>query len=198
LREPVRLADLPREPPAFAGPLAAAGATYKWREATMSRLAITAAFCCGLACFAGCAGKGEPSAAPPPAGEIPVGYGTRPADGITGAVGAVPESDLDAGHFEDMVAFLQGRVPGLQVIRLSSGQASLRIRGTHQSLQGDAEPLLVIDQMPVTQGNVMNALRRVNPREVESVQVLRDVSSTSIYGSRGANGVILVKMRKDR
>ncbi len=137
-----------------------------------------------------------PSPRPQPE-EIPIGYGTRPSEDVTGAVSSVSSQELEAGHFADMVEFLQGRVPGLQVVRLSGGSVSLRIRGPQQSLMGSGEPLLVIDGMPVTPGNMVSALRSIRPKDVENVQVLKDVSSTSIYGALGANGVILIRMKRE-
>jgi TonB-dependent SusC/RagA subfamily outer membrane receptor len=81
------------------------------------------------------------------------------------------------------------------VIRLANGDVSLRIRGK-DSLLGDGEPLLIIDGMPIHPANLSDALRGLNPREVTHIEVLKDISSTAIYGSRGANGVILIALRR--
>ena len=91
--------------------------------------------------------------------------------------------------------YLNGRVPGLQVLRNESGQYSIRIRGTTSLGQSDEEPLVVIDGMPVPQGGNSDALRGIDPREVARVQVLKDASQTAMYGSRGANGVLLIRTR---
>jgi TonB-dependent SusC/RagA subfamily outer membrane receptor len=145
-----------------------------------------------------CGGGAAPEPARPATEEVPVGYGTRPGADVTGAVRSVPEAELEAGgHFTDVLEFLQGRVAGLQVVDLGGGNVSLRIRGVNQSLQERyLEPLLVIDEMPVAAGNVGVALRALRPQDVSSVQVLKDVSSTAIYGTRGANGVILIRLRR--
>jgi TonB-dependent SusC/RagA subfamily outer membrane receptor len=92
------------------------------------------------------------------------------------------------------------------VIRAENGDISLRIRGGDMSFRRDSdgsttavsagEPLLVIDGMPVNEGQNSNTLRALNPNEIENIQVLKDVSSTSSYGMRGAHGVILITMKK--
>lgn len=163
----------------------------------MKRHGAAAVIGVGLAVLAGCGGGPEPGSPAPAGEEVPVGYGTQPKAEVTGAVKSVAEPELEAGHFADMVDFLQGRVAGLQVVDMGGGQVSLRIRGVNQSLQQvTLEPLLVIDDMPVVSGNVSIALRGMRPQDVRSVQVLKDVSSTAIYGTRGASGVILIRMKR--
>jgi hypothetical protein len=114
---------------------------------------------------------------------------------------------LDKQHARDIADLLQSRVAGLRVIRLSNGDLSLRIRGGDMSLRKESdgttsaepsgEPLLVIDGMPVSDGQVSNTLRSLDPHQVESVQVLKDVSSTSSSGMRGAPGVVLTTLTRD-
>lgn len=92
---------------------------------------------------------------------------------------------------------LEGRVAGLQVIRLANGDVSLRIRGTN-SLMEQGDPLVIIDGMTVTPGNLSRALRSLKPQEIEDIKVLKDVSSTSMYGMAGAHGVILITTKRER
>lgn len=138
--------------------------------------------------------EGTPSL-PPDRVQIP--YGTQEAEDITGAVSAVPLDENE--HVHDVLEMLQSHVPGLQVTYLSGGDIRLRIRGDQQTIRTDDEsnqPLLVIDGMPVLPSALRGALRGIIPHEVESIQVLKDISSTAIYGSRGANGVILIRMKR--
>lgn len=161
----------------------------------MRKPAAVAALCWGLALLPGCGH----TAAPPP---------ISPADRETGAVDSLPAGTMEERHVQDIAELLQGQVPGLRVIRLPNGDISLRIRGGDVSLRSggnestivgevEGEPLLVIDGMPVSEGQLSNTLRALNPKEVESIQVLKDVSSTSIYGIRGAHGVILITLKRD-
>ena len=95
-----------------------------------------------------------------------------------------------------MVDMLRGRVAGLQVVELANGDVSLRIRGLATSFVANQEPLLVVDGMPVPTYAISSTLRSIHPREVTSIQVLKDVASTSAYGIRGVNGVIVIRLKK--
>lgn len=90
---------------------------------------------------------------------------------------------------------LQGRVPGLQVIRLGNGDISLQIR-QNDSIESLGEPLLILDGAPVASQNMSLVLRQLNPHEIASIEVLRDVASTSVYGQKGAHGVIVITMKR--
>ncbi|MBX6331336.1 MAG: TonB-dependent receptor plug domain-containing protein [Gemmatimonadaceae bacterium] len=140
--------------------------------------------------------SGHPSPRAAPAAES-----TRAASNTTGAVDSLSGEALRARHADDIAQMLQGRVAGLQVIRLPNGNLSLRIRGGDPALNSNAdvaaEPLLVIDGMPVAEGRLSDALEGLNPSEIVSIRVLKDVSSTSIYGIRGAHGVILIELKRD-
>jgi TonB-dependent SusC/RagA subfamily outer membrane receptor len=132
-----------------------------------------------------------------PPGDVRVPYGEQDREDVTGAVTAVPLDENE--HFQSVVEMLRSQVPGLQVTELSNGEIRLRIRGDQQTLRTDDEsnqPLLVIDGMSILPSAIRSALLGLNPREVESIQVLKDVSSTSIYGSRAANGVILIQLKR--
>jgi TonB-dependent SusC/RagA subfamily outer membrane receptor len=113
----------------------------------------------------------------------------------TGAVDAIAADSLSGRHVADVAELLQGRVPGLQVIRDGNGEISLRIRGS-DSIESAGEPLLILDGAPVSPQNLSLVLRQLNPREVDSIDVLRDVASTSVYGQKGAHGVILIRMKR--
>ncbi len=89
---------------------------------------------------------------------------------------------------------LSGRFPGVEVNRTPDGGIAVRIRGG-SSLMESNEPLYVIDGVEVSPG-VNGALTGINPYDIESIEVLKDATSTAMYGSRGSNGVILIKMKK--
>ena len=89
---------------------------------------------------------------------------------------------------------LMGRFPGVEVSRTPSGGVAVRIRGG-SSLMGSNEPLYVIDGIEITPGP-SGALEGINPYDIDSIEVLKDATSTAMYGSRGSNGVILIKMKK--
>jgi TonB-dependent starch-binding outer membrane protein SusC len=118
--------------------------------------------------------------------------------GRTGSVSTLDAEDLEqirVGRIEEM---LEGRVAGLQVIRLPNGEYSLRIRGVNTLRRdGNTEPLIVLDGMPLSQRTSRTALAGINPRDVESIRVLKDAGSTAIYGMRGANGVILITTKRN-
>lgn len=97
------------------------------------------------------------------------------------------------GHAEEL---LEGRFPGVEVIRLVTGDVSVRIRGA-SSIVGSNEPLYVIDGMEISPGPG-GALVGINPADIARIEVLKDVGSTSLYGVRGANGVIVITTRRGR
>ena len=162
----------------------------------MWRLTTAAVLYCVLAVVPGC--RRTP---PPPASTDPVvapgGSGTRMRPAKTGAVDSLPASSLEARQVDDIAALLQGRVPGLRVIRLASGEISLRIRGS-DSIQSDGEPLLIVDGLPISTEGMSFTLRALRPSDIASIDVLKDVSSTAAYGMRGAHGVILITTKHDR
>lgn len=123
---------------------------------------------------------------------VVVGYGTQKRINLTGSVSSISASDLEARPITNIGKGLQGLMPGVTVRSQNTapgGQApNIRIRGI--GTWGDASPLIVIDGIP---GGDMNIL---NPDDIESVSVLKDAASSSIYGVRGANGVILVTTKK--
>ena len=133
-------------------------------------------------------------------GVVAIGYGTTSQRNLTGAVSSVRGEDVltEAAPTTALSNALQGKAPGVQVVTNSGipgAGASVRVRGSN-SISANSEPLYVIDGIPV-QGSssddpTYNPLNEINPNDIESIQILKDASSTAIYGSRGANGVILV------
>ena len=126
---------------------------------------------------------------------IVVGYGTVKKSDVTGAVGSVSAKELTAYPTINAVQGLQGRTPGVQV-QQNSGEPgatlSVRVRGGN-SIQGSNEPLYVVDGFALS-----GAPTAINPNDIESMEVLKDASATAIYGSRGANGVILITTKRGK
>jgi len=126
------------------------------------------------------------------------GFGTeQPKDKVTGAVTTIGEDDITKKplRIEDL---LRGKVPGLVVVH-NGNAISFRIRGTSSmnaqaggAFGDDREPLVVVDGVPIQEGNIANALAGLTPDDIKQINVLKDVASTSVYGVRGANGVILI------
>jgi TonB-dependent SusC/RagA subfamily outer membrane receptor len=155
-----------------------------------SALAITAAVGCAPA-------TSSPASGPRPGMDnemINFGYGTQEKDNVTGAVSSLSAEEIGNLRVARVEELLHGRVPGLQVIS-SGGGISLRIRGVG-SFMGNNEPLVVIDGMPVPQFGTSSALGWINPHDIERIDVLKDAGSTAIYGSRGANGVIVITTKR--
>jgi TonB-dependent SusC/RagA subfamily outer membrane receptor len=96
--------------------------------------------------------------------------------------------------------FLRGKVPGLQISYGPNGSPIFRLRGagTTASAQGPEEALLVVDGVPIPSGAAHTALSGLTPEDIKQVSVLRDVASTSIYGTRGSGGVIQIITKKER
>lgn len=121
---------------------------------------------------------------------VVVGYGTQKKINLTGAVSTVSAADLAGKPVTNLVEALQGAAPGL-VIQQSNSQPgsrpSINIRGLNTMNNND--PMVIIDGI---QGDIQN----VNPSDIESISILKDASSTAIYGSRASNGVILITTKK--
>ncbi len=150
--------------------------------------------CAALILAGGCA-RGAARQPTPQADSTSVGYGSQATTAVASSVQTiVPDSSAHAGTMADL---LEGRVVGLQVIRMANGSVSLRIRGT-TSINGSNEPLVVIDGVMVPPDGVGGALLAIAPSDVDRIDVLKDASATAIYGSRGANGVILVRTKRGR
>lgn len=124
-----------------------------------------------------------------------IGYGTVKKSDLTGAVGSVQMKDVSQVGITSADRALQGQIAGVQV-NARTGQPGesmmIRVRGSN-SLAGGNEPLYVIDGMPVEKMN-----SDINPEDILSMEVLKDASSTAIYGSRGANGVVMITTKRGR
>lgn len=128
-----------------------------------------------------------------PADSVQVGYGAQAKRDVTGSVGSIDAERAPRGTATTFADLLDGHVPGVQVTRLSNGGVSVRIRGD-RSFHADGEPLYVVDGIPVSGG--AGFLPDIDPREVRRIDVLKDAGSLATYGSRGANGVILISMKR--
>lgn len=144
---------------------------------------------------------------------VVVGYGTIEKSDKTGAISSIRPEGEDVQQYDDFQDYLQGRASGVQI--LSNGNellspSSIRIRGAN-SLRGDNEPLFVVDGIIINSstedvsgpiGNdylsPQNGLTGINPQDIESIEILKDASSTAIYGSRGANGVVIITTKKGK
>lgn len=108
--------------------------------------------------------------------------------------GTVTADDISQQPGKSVEEVLAGRIAGVQVGRDQTGALTVRVRGG-SSINGPNEPLYVIDGVAI-QAGPGGSLAGINPSDIESIQVLRDAVATSAYGARGANGVIVIKMKK--
>ncbi|WP_245971377.1 SusC/RagA family TonB-linked outer membrane protein [Sphingobacterium puteale] len=126
---------------------------------------------------------------------VVIGYGTQRKEAVTGSVASVSGTTMNEVPAANISRALQGRIAGVNMQQNSSKPGSpmqIRIRGT-RSLTADNNPLIVLDGIPFA-----GSISDINPADIKSVDVLKDASATAIYGSRGANGVILVTTNKGR
>ncbi len=128
---------------------------------------------------------------------VVIGYGTVKKDDATGSVLAVSDEDFNKGALVSGENLLTGKVAGVQITPSATpgGGASIRIRGG-TSINASNDPLYVIDGVPI--GNGGNLAFYVNPSDIETFTVLKDASATAIYGSRGANGVIMITTKRGK
>ncbi len=106
----------------------------------------------------------------------------------------ITAEDLDRTPVESIERTLAAKVPGLYIGHTADGSIAIRIRG-NSSIEGSNEPLYVIDGTPVNAGPG-GSLTGINPKDIASIEVLKDAVSTSFYGVRGANGVIVIKTKQ--
>ena len=135
---------------------------------------------------------------------IVIGYGTTTKRDMTGSLSSVSTKDFNEGLISSPEQLINGKVSGVQI--LSSGGSptsgsTIRIRGG-ASLNASNDPLIVLDGVPLESGGVSgmgtNFLSLINPNDIESMTVLKDASSTAIYGSRASNGVVIITTKKGR
>ena len=134
------------------------------------------------------AGGGNPSDAE----AVDIGYGKVDPEHVTGSVSTLKGEDAQMGQFRTLAEMLM-RTPGVRVLDRPGGGISVRIRGTNTSVLGGEEPLFVLDGMVIESAD---GLASIDPNAIGSITVLKDAGATAIYGSRGANGVILIKTKR--
>ena len=120
--------------------------------------------------------------------------GVEPVPAPSSSQGTVTADDIAQQPGKSIEEVLAGRVAGVQVGRDETGALTVRVRGG-SSINGSNEPLYVIDGITIQPGPG-GSLAGINPSEIQSIQVLRDAMATAAYGVRGANGVIVIKMKK--
>ncbi|HEX8334834.1 MAG TPA: SusC/RagA family TonB-linked outer membrane protein, partial [Segetibacter sp.] len=140
---------------------------------------------------------------------VVVGYGTQRRREVTGAITKVSAEQITSIAVPSFEAALQGKAPGVQIIQgngLAGSGSVVRIRGIG-SISASGDPLYVVDGIPIISdpflrgnNNAMNQnpLSSLNPADIESVEILKDAGATGIYGSRGANGVILITTKRGK
>lgn len=144
---------------------------------------------------------------------VVIGYGSKKIKDATGSVAAITQKDFNKGIISTPEQLFQGRTPGV-IVTPSSGEpgaaSTINIRGT-SSIRGNNDPLYVVDGVPLDNSGTSgsrsgvegsttpkNPLLFLNPNDIESISILKDASSAAIYGSRGANGVIIITTKTGR
>ncbi len=151
---------------------------------------------------------------------VVVGYGTQKRGDVTGSIASVGEADFNRGVVVSPQQLIQGRAAGVNITPSSGrpgGASTIRIRGG-TSISAGNEPLYVVDGVPLQLSNAnrqsniggsggqlmifnqepVNPLNSINPADIESIEILKDASATAIYGSRGANGVVIITTKKGK
>lgn len=133
---------------------------------------------------------------------VVIGYGTQRKGDLTGAIQNVTADDFNQGLISSPEQLINGKVSGVQIISAGGSPTSgstIKIRGG-ASLNASNDPLIVLDGVPLENGGISgnsgNFLALINPSDIESMTVLKDASSTAIYGSRASNGVIIITTKK--
>ena len=126
---------------------------------------------------------------------VVVGYGTQRQEAVTGSVASISGDVMRDVPSANITQALQGRLPGVEFAQTSTqpgASMQIRIRGS-RSLTASNDPLIVLDGIPF-----VGSIGDINPNDIKSIDILKDASATAIYGSRGANGVILVTTNRGR
>ncbi|MFD2556213.1 SusC/RagA family TonB-linked outer membrane protein [Sphingobacterium tabacisoli] len=139
---------------------------------------------------------------------VVVGYGRQKKRNLTGSVVSVGSAEIEKTTQQDPISILQGRAAGVQVSSNSGapgGEMTIRVRG-NSSLNSGNNPLFVVDGIPIesnsisalngTEGSGLNPLADINPNDIASMEILKDAASTAIYGSRAANGVVMITTKR--
>ncbi|MBE8721480.1 SusC/RagA family TonB-linked outer membrane protein [Sphingobacterium pedocola] len=139
---------------------------------------------------------------------VVVGYGRQKKRNLTGSIVSVNSTEIEKTALQDPISILQGRAAGVQVTSNSGapgGEMTIRVRGS-SSLNSGNNPLFVVDGIPIESGSMsnlngsegfgLNPLAAINPGDIESIEILKDAASTAIYGSRAANGVVMITTKR--
>ena len=126
---------------------------------------------------------------------VVVGYGTQKKSDVTGAISSLSEAQIRERPVQNVVQAMQGKVAGVDITtnQRPGEVGQIRIRG-NRSINASNEPLYVVDGVPLSASEIT----AINPNDIASVEVLKDASATAIYGSRGANGVILINYKEGK
>ncbi len=172
--------------------------TYRMRA---SRIGFTPGLVSGIVVTAGTSTTANFTLTPSATtltGVVVTGYGTQEARDVTGSLVTVDSSQFNTGRIVSAEQLIRGKIAGVQVSENNEpgGGLSIRVRGG-TSVNASNEPLYVVDGVPVDIGggstvNGRNGLNFLNPNDIETITVLKDASSTAIYGNRGANGVVMI------
>ena len=133
---------------------------------------------------------------------VVIGYGTQEKRDVTGAITSISAEDMETNPGATINSALQGRIPGMQIVTTSGepgAGSNIKIRGA-SSINGGSEPLYIIDGVPMESSNIssidgdatFSPVASLNPNDIESIEVLKDAASGAIYGSRAANGVVII------
>lgn len=141
---------------------------------------------------------------------VVVGYGSMKKRDITGSIASVKSDEIQKTPVKDVLSAMQGRVSGVNVVSNSGAPGdgiAITVRG-HSTLNAGNTPLYIIDGVPIETSSLsdlngweqhgLNPLADINPRDIESIEILKDGASTAIYGSRAANGVILITTKRGK
>ncbi len=139
---------------------------------------------------------------------VVVGYGRQKKRNLTGSIVSVNNEEIEKTALQDPISILQGRAAGVQITSNSGapgGEMTIRVRG-NSSLNSGNNPLFVVDGIPIESGSLsnlngtegfgLNPLAAINPGDIESIEILKDAASTAIYGSRAANGVVMITTKR--
>lgn len=133
---------------------------------------------------------------------VVIGYGTQKKNDMTGSVSTISEKDFNKGVISSPEELINGKIAGVTITNSGgspNGGSTIRVRGG-ASLNASNDPLIVLDGVPLEVGGGVegagNFLSLINPNDIESMSILKDASSTAIYGSRASNGVIIITTKK--
>ena len=126
---------------------------------------------------------------------VVIGYATVKKKDVTGAVAGINQKDIRARPVDNVLQAMQGKLSGVDITsnERPGTVATIKIRG-ERSVNATNDPLYVVDNIPLSSGGI----EYLNPNDIESIDVLKDASATAIFGSRGANGVVIVTTKQGK